>query len=58
MFYMTKVKLELIPDPDMYILFGKVREMEFLIFLIGIVKPTISISNLVTQNKNQNISYT
>ena len=23
MFYMTKVKPELIPDPDMYILFGK-----------------------------------
>ena len=30
-------------------------EVEFLIFLIYIAKPKINISNLMTQNKNQNI---
>ena len=30
----------------------KVREVEFLIFLIDIVKPTKSFRNLMTQNKN------
>ena len=54
----TKVELELIPDPDMYIFFKKGQEVEFLIFLIAIVKPTIGIWNLMTQNKNQNILYT
>ena len=41
--HMTKVKLKLIPDPDMYIFFGKGMIVKFLIFLIDIVKPTTSI---------------
>ena len=43
MLNMTKVELKLIPDPNMYIFFEKILEVEFLIFLIDIVKPTISI---------------
>ena len=40
----TKVKLELIPDPGIYIYsLKKVQEVEFLMFLINIVKPTINI---------------
>ena len=41
MLNMTKLELELIPDP-VYSL-KKIREVEFLIFLIDIVKPTIII---------------
>ena len=55
---MTKVKLKLISDPDMYIFFKKVQEAEFLIFLIDIVNPTVSIWNFMDHNKNQNILYT
>ena len=55
---MKKIKLELISDPDKYIFFEKGREVEFLIFLIDIVKPTISIWNFMTQNNNLNILYT
>ena len=40
---MKKVELGLILDPDMYIFFEKIQEVEFLLFLIDIVKPTISI---------------
>ena len=36
----------------------KVRQVEFLIFLTNILKPTVSIWSLITQNKNQNILYT
>ena len=40
----TKIELELISDRDMYIFFEKgTREVEFLIFLIDIAKPTINI---------------
>ena len=49
---MTKVQLELTPHTDIYLLFHKEWEVEFLTFLKDIVKPTISIWNLVTQNKN------
>ena len=35
-----KIKLELIPDPDMSIFFEKVEQLEFIIFLIDIAKPT------------------
>ena len=41
MLKMTKIKLKLIPDLDMYIFLRKVQEVEFLIFLIDIAKPTI-----------------
>ena len=58
MLNMTKVKLEIFTDPEMYISYEKVREVEFLIFLIHKVKPTRSIWNLMTQNKNRNILYT
>ena len=51
---MTKVELEFIPYPDIYLFFKKVWEFEFFIFLIGRVEPTINIQNLMTQNKNQN----
>ena len=55
MLNMRKVELELIPDPEMYIVFEKgMRDGSFK-FLIDIVKPTISIWNLMTQSKNQNI---
>ena len=43
MLNLRKVKLELISDPDSYILFEKGIEVEFLTFLIDIVKSTISI---------------
>ena len=39
MFKMTKIELELIPDPDMYIFFEK----------------GTTVQNLMTHNKNQNI---
>ena len=52
---MGKVELELITDPDIAYSLKKVWEVEFFIFLIDIVKPTISIWNLMTQNKDQNI---
>ena len=55
---MAKVKLKLISDPDMYMFFKKIQEAEFLIFLIDIVNPKISILNLMDENKNQNILYT
>ena len=51
---MTKVELEFIPYPDIYLFFKKVWELEFFIFLIDRVEPTINIQNLMTQNKNQN----
>ena len=40
---MTKIKLELISDPDMYLFFEKGMADDFLIFLIDVVKRTISI---------------
>ena len=40
---MTKIELELIPDPDMYMFFEKGTSGGFLIFLIDIAKPTINI---------------
>ena len=40
----TKIKLELIPDPDIYIFFQKgTRGAIFFIFLIDLSKPTIEI---------------
>ena len=51
---MTNVELEFIPYPDIYLFFKKVWELEFFIFLIDRVEPTINIQNLMTQNKNQN----
>ena len=43
MLNMTRVEIELILDPDMYISLKKVQEVEFLIFLIDMVKPAINI---------------
>ena len=40
---MTKVELELIPDPDMYIFLEKGTRGGVLIFLIDIVKSAINI---------------
>ena len=54
----TKVKLELIPDADMFIFFGKGKRDGVFISLIDIAKPTVNIENLMTQNKSQNILYT
>ena len=42
MVQMTKIELELIQDPDMYIFFEKGTKVEFFIFLIDIAKPTIN----------------
>ena len=39
---MTKIKLELSPNRDMFYFFKKVQELEFLIFLIDIAKPLIN----------------
>ena len=43
MLNITKVEIELIPDPDIYISLKKAREVEFLIFLIDMVKTAINI---------------
>ena len=53
----TKAQLELISDPNKYIFFEKGMKGKFFVFLIDMVKPTISIWSLITQNKNQNIIY-
>ena len=50
MLIMVKIELELMPDSDMYKFFEMGLELEFLIFLIDIVKPTIS-----TENQEKNI---
>ena len=43
MLKMTKIKLELITDPVMYIFCKKVQQEEILIFVIDTAKPTINI---------------
>ena len=43
MLKLAKIKLELIPDLDMFIFLEKEQEAEFLIFLIDIAKPAINI---------------
>ena len=58
MLNITKVKLELISDLDMYLFFEKWLRGWVSYVLIDIVKTTISIWNLTTQSKNQNILYT
>ena len=40
---MTKIELELIPDHGIIYSLRKVQEVEFLIFLIDTVKPTMNI---------------
>ena len=54
---MKKVELELIPDPDRYIFFQKGRRGCDSYISNNIVKPIISIWNLMIQKKNQNIIY-
>ena len=41
MLNMKKVKLKVIPNPDIFL--NKVQEVEFVIFLLDIIKPTINI---------------
>ena len=48
---MTKYKLELMSEADVICFLKKVWELELLTFLRHIVKPTISIYNLMTQNE-------
>ena len=57
---MTKVELELILDADMDLFIEKLWEVELFKFSQdnNIVKPTISIWNLITLNKNKKILYT
>ena len=43
MLKMSKIELELIPDPSMYIFFENGTRVEFLILLIDIAKSTINI---------------
>ena len=45
MLIMVRMELELMPDSDMNRFFEMGLELEFLIFLIDIVKPTISTEN-------------
>ena len=39
----TKIKLELIPDPTCIYSLKKVQEVEFLVFLVDTIKKTINI---------------
>ena len=57
MFNMTKVELEVILDPDMYILFEKGASGGASYISTDTVKEIISIWNLMTQNKNQSMLY-
>ena len=54
---MTKVELELISDADMFLVVEKDTRGGFLAFLKDTVKSTLSIWNLMIQNKNQSIIY-
>ena len=51
MLNMTKMELELISDPDMYIFFEKGMRGGVFLFVIDIVRPKISIWNLMTQTR-------
>ena len=54
MLKITKIELELIPDPDMYIYsFRKVQEVEFLIFLIDAAKTTINSNSSKSYDRKQ-----
>ena len=55
---MTKIKLEFISDPDMDIFFEKDMRGGVSHIFNSYNKATLSIRNLMTQNKNQNILYT
>ena len=50
---MTKTKLELIPYPDMHILFEKVTRDGIFLFLIDKVKPKINIWNLYPKQESK-----
>ena len=56
--YMTKINFELLLDPDMYIFFEKGVRGGVSYIPIDTVKPGISIWNLMTHNKTQNILHT
>ena len=58
MLKMTKIELELLPDPDMYILFEKGTRGRISSICNRYSKADNKYLNLVTQNKNQNILYT
>ena len=58
MFNMKKVELELISDVDIYLSFEKSMREGVYYNSKSIVKPAISIWNLMIQSKNQNILYT
>ena len=57
---MTKIELELIPEPDMYMFSEKDTRsrVSWISNRYSKVKLTTSISNLITQRKNQNKLYT
>ena len=55
MFNMKKVELELISDVDIYLSFEKSMREGVYYNSKSIVKPAISIWNLMIQSKNQNI---
>ena len=58
MLNMPKVEWRLGEYPDMYLFSVKSkRGREFLAFLRDIIKPTVSIWNLMIQNKNQSILF-
>ena len=53
-----KVKLEFIPDADMYLFFENCMKGEFLAFLRDIINPTNNCLKPMIQNKNESILYT
>ena len=52
MLNMTKRELKLIPDLDCTYSLKKVREVEFLVFLIDIVKPAVSSDKWIQMDRS------
>ena len=55
---MRKIELEIITDSDMYTFFEKGTRGRISYISNKYTKKTINIWDLMTQNNNQNISYT
>ena len=58
MFNMTKVKIEVISETEVYLFLEEGIRGRVLTFLGDIVKPETSDSNSMDQNKNQNMLHT
>ena len=57
MLRMTKIKIEFIPDPYMYVLFEKGTRGKFSYILTDAIQSRINIWNLMALNRKQNIFY-